>query len=182
MSATRSQVNWTTALFLFGSLGIAAIGTPLYIWRFGVGWFDVAHFVVMSYLTGLSITMGYHRLYAHRSYDAAWPVRLATLVFGAAAFEASALGWASEHRYHHAYTDRDGNPYDPHSIKKGFFWAHVGWLLVHVAPPLEHSNVADLGRDPLVRWQHKFYIPIAIAMGLAFFPPRFLRSLCPPTF
>ncbi|HVS01694.1 MAG TPA: fatty acid desaturase [Thermoanaerobaculia bacterium] len=166
MSETRPPINWTTALFLVGSFAVAVVGTPLYLWRFGAVWFDLAHFVTMAWVTGLSITVGYHRLYAHRSFDAAWPVRLATLAFGAAAFEASALGWASEHRYHHRFTDRDGHPYDPHSIERGFFHAHMGWLLRYRQPALPLSNVADLAKDPLVAWQHRWFVPLAAGFGL----------------
>ncbi len=163
---THAPINWTTAIFLFGSLAVALIGTPLYVWRYGLSWFDVGHFVVMVYLTGLSITVGYHRLYAHRSFDASWPVRLGTLLFGAATFEASVLGWASEHRYHHRYTDKDGNPYDPHSIERGFFHAHMGWLLRYRVPELPKSNVDDIAKDPLVRFQDRYYIPLAVGVGL----------------
>ncbi len=166
MSEKRPPINWKTTLFLFGSLGVAVIGTPLYVWHFGVGWLDLMHFVTMAYVTGLSITVGYHRLYAHRSFDAAWPVRLVTLVFGAAAFEASALGWASEHRYHHSFTDQDGNPYDPHSIERGFFHAHMGWLLRYRQPELPMSNVSDIAQDPLISWQHRWFVPLAVGFGL----------------
>jgi stearoyl-CoA desaturase (delta-9 desaturase) len=93
-------------------------------------------------------------------------VRLGTLLFGAATFEASVLGWASEHRYHHRYTDRDGHPYDPHSIERGFFHAHMGWLLRYRVPELPKSNVEDIARDPLVRWQDRWYLPLAIGVGL----------------
>lgn len=168
MTETRAPINWTTALFLVGSFTVAMIGTPIYLWRFGVGWFDVLHFVAMAYVTGLSITIGYHRLFAHRAFRAAWPVRLATLVFGAAAFEGSALRWASEHRYHHRFTDQEGHPYDPHSIKRGFFHAHMGWLLRYREPELPLTNVSDIDGDPLVRLQDRLYVPLALAFGLGF--------------
>ena len=113
----------------------------------------------------MSITVGYHRLFTHRAYTARWPVRLFTLLFGAAAFQMSALQWSSEHRYHHKYEDEDGDPHDPHGIHHGFFWAHMGWLFVTVDPALDMDNVDDLRRDPLVMWQHRNYLAVSIAVG-----------------
>ena len=78
--------------------------------------------------TGLSITLGYHRLFSHLSFKVKWPVHLATLIFGACAFENSALCWVSDHRRHHKHTD------DPYDISKEFFWAYMGWILFKINP------------------------------------------------
>ncbi|MCG8362888.1 MAG: fatty acid desaturase, partial [Pseudanabaenales cyanobacterium] len=110
--------------------------------------------------TGMSITLGYHRMMSHQSFKAAWPVRFGTLVFGAAAFQQSALLWASEHRRHHKFVDHDKDPYD---ITRGFFHAHIGWLLFQEQPDEPTDNVKDLRRDALVMWQHRNYLPIAFA-------------------
>ena len=146
------RINWKTSLFLVATLVISAIAAPIYWLQLGIGWMELTLFLGTVLLTGLSITAGYHRLFTHCTYRARWPVRLSVLLFGAGTFQMSALRWASDHRYHHKYTDEDGDPYDPHSIRKGFFWAHVGWLLVHVTPARRNTNVEDLRRDPLVMW------------------------------
>src|SRR4029434_3341193 len=70
---------------------------------------------------GFSVTLGYHRLFSHITFQASWPIRLFTLIFGAAAFENSVLMWASEHRRHHKHVDHDDDPY---CISKGFFCAY----------------------------------------------------------
>ncbi len=158
-------INWRTSIFLVATLVATLTVVPLFVWRWGVGARELVPFFVMFALTGLSISSGYHRLFTHRAYNARWPLRLGTLLFGAAAFEMSALQWSSEHRYHHKHTDHDGDPHDPHSIRRGFFWAHVGWLLVFVDPRSRNNNVEDLRRDPLVAWQDRYYVTIAIAMG-----------------
>ena len=165
MEPITAGVNWRTSIFLITTFIVAIVATPLYFWTVGFRSFDLIHFVVMAGLTGMSITMGYHRLFTHRAYNAKWPVRLFTLLFGAATFENAALDWASDHRYHHKFTDRDGDPHDPHSIQRGFFWAHVGWLLRHHNPALAKDNVADLRRDPLVRWQRRYILPLSIGIG-----------------
>jgi stearoyl-CoA desaturase (delta-9 desaturase) len=158
-------INWVTSVFLIATFVVSLILTPLYLLRFGFGLFEAVLFLVMFALSGLSITVGYHRLFTHRAFAASWPVRLVAALFGAATFEMSALQWCSEHRYHHKYTDQDGDPHDPHSIHRGFFWAHMGWLLVHVNPKLKHDNVPDLRKDPILVWQDKYYVWIAIAVG-----------------
>jgi stearoyl-CoA desaturase (delta-9 desaturase) len=90
---------------------------------------------------------------------------LGTLIFGACAFENSVLHWASDHRRHHKHTDHDEDPYD---ITKGFFWAHIGWILFKLDAEQPMDNVKDLRRDPLVRFQDKFYVLIAFVAGLIF--------------
>jgi stearoyl-CoA desaturase (Delta-9 desaturase) len=84
------------------------------------------------------------------------------LCFGAGAIENSALKWCSDHRLHHQYTDKDGDPYN---IQRGFLWAHIGWILF--SKPLEQHdrNIKDLRREPLLVWQDKYYLLLAIFFG-----------------
>ncbi len=170
-----SGINWKTSIFLISTLLVTLVGVPAWVWSRGLGRLEVGLFLLMFACTGLSITVGYHRLFAHCAFRASWPVRLWVTLFGAAAFQEPVLQWASEHRYHHKFTDQDGDLHDPHSIRHGFFWAHMGWLLVHQDPPLATDNVADLRRDPIVAFQERFYIPLAILMG--FFLPMTLGAL-----
>jgi stearoyl-CoA desaturase (delta-9 desaturase) len=122
--------------------------------------------------TGLSITLGYHRLFAHKAFEASWLVRLFTLIFGAATFENSALAWVSDHRRHHKNVDSDDDPYD---ITKGFWHAHIGWILFRMDPEPPWDNVADLRKDRLVMLQQNYYVPIAIFVG--FLVPAMLGYL-----
>jgi stearoyl-CoA desaturase (delta-9 desaturase) len=110
----------------------------------------------------MSITVGYHRLFSHKAFKAKWPVKLFVLLFGAAAFENSALWWSSEHRKHHKHVDTDDDPYD---ITKGFFWAHMGWLMFKLKPASPIENVQDLKKDALVMWQDKWVHGIAFFMS-----------------
>ena len=140
---------------------------PAYLWYFGLDWFQVALFFVMFAACGFSISIGYHRLFSHIAFQAAWPVRLFTLIFGAAAFENSVLMWASEHRRHHKHVDHDDDPY---SISKGFFYAHVGWLIFKLHPEGPYDNVSDLRKDPLVVWQDRYVQWIAVVVSFVI-PP-----------
>ncbi len=136
--------------------------TPWYVWHFGLNWFQVALFLVFYIMTGLSITLGYHRLFSHLSFKAKWPVKLFVLIFGSAAFENSTYDWVSDHRRHHKHVDEDEDPYD---ISKGFMYAHMGWMMFKLRPDPPQDNVTDLEKDPMVMWQHRYTHIIGIVFG-----------------
>jgi stearoyl-CoA desaturase (delta-9 desaturase) len=112
---------------------------------------------------GLSITAGYHRLFAHRSYRPAPPVRWALLTFGAATFQNSALSWSADHRAHHADTDGPG---DPHAVTRGAWFAHMGWLFRRREASADLTRLSDLHAVRSIRIQHRFYLVPAIGVGL----------------
>src|SRR5689334_199566 len=157
------RINWITSSFLIGTLALTLTVVPVYLWFFGLDWFQVALFFVMLFACGFSVTLGYHRLFSHLAFQASWPIRLVTLIFGAGAFENSALMWASEHRRHHKHVDHDDDPY---CISKGFFHAHIGWLLFKLDNEEPYDNVPDLQKDKLVCWQDKYVQWIAVAVSL----------------
>lgn len=159
------RINWKTSVFLIGTFVLSITVVPVYLWKNGIDWFQAIFFLFMAAATGMSITLGYHRMMSHLAFKAHWSVRLFTLLFGAAAFENSALLWCSEHRRHHKHVDGDGDPYD---ITKGFFHAHMGWLLFKMQPEPPFDNVADLQRDPLLAWQHRWIHPLAFTMSFLF--------------
>lgn len=158
------RLDWPNSLFLVSTLMLALTGVPLCVACRGLDWFQVVLFFVFLVATGLSITLGYHRLFAHLTFKARWPVRLFTLIFGAAAFENSVLRWAADHRKHHKFVDQDEDPYD---ISKGFFHAHIGWMLSKTQPETSFDAVRDLQQCPLIRWQHRHYLLIAVLAGFA---------------
>jgi stearoyl-CoA desaturase (Delta-9 desaturase) len=160
-----ARINWTTSAFLFGTVVLTLSAVPVYLYHFGLDWFQVALFFAMLALTGFSVSLGYHRLFSHRTFQASWLVRLCTLIFGAGAFENSVLMWASEHRRHHKHVDHDDDPY---CISKGFFHAHIGWLIFKLNPAPPYDNIADLQKDKLVCWQdrHVQTIAVLVSFGL----------------
>jgi stearoyl-CoA desaturase (delta-9 desaturase) len=157
-----NRVNWITSTFLIGTALVALTAVPWYLWKFGVDAFQIGMFIFYYFATGFGITLGYHRLFSHRAFAAKWPVRLFVCIFGAAAFENSAIDWASDHRRHHKHVDHDDDPYD---ISKGLFWAHIGWLLFKLKPEPPMDNVADLQKDPIAAWQHRHVQTIAVLVG-----------------
>ena len=181
------RIEWVTSTFLIGTALLSLTVVPWFLWtQFTLadgapnkveGWgFIWALFVFYYYATGFGITLGYHRLFSHISFKAKWPVKLFVLLFGAASFENSAHDWCADHRIHHKHVDEDEDPYD---ISKGFFYAHIGWLLFRLKPPAPITNVKDLEADPLVMWQHRyvqwigafvgFVMPAALGYGYASF-------------
>ncbi|MEM7697451.1 MAG: fatty acid desaturase, partial [Verrucomicrobiota bacterium] len=167
------RINWFTSSFLIVTFFATLFGLPLYFYFFGWHLVDLILFSSFFFLTGMSITLGYHRLFAHRSFKANRGVRLFTLIFGAAAFEDSALDWASDHRDHHKHVDHEDD--DPYCISRGFFWAHIGWIFFKLYPR-ELKNVNDLRRDPLVMWQHKYHRVIGLVAGVAL--PTLIGAAC----
>jgi stearoyl-CoA desaturase (Delta-9 desaturase) len=121
---------------------------------------------------GMSITAGYHRLFAHRTYRSVAVVRWAMLFFGAATFQNSALSWSADHRAHHADTDGPG---DPHAVTRGVWFAHMGWLFRERRASADVSRLTDLSAVRSIRLQHRFYPFVAIAVGLVL--PTLVASL-----
>ena len=160
-----NRVEWVTSGFLITTAFLTLTAVPWYFWTYGWDWFLFAVFLFFYFATGMSITLGYHRLFSHKAFKASWPVRLFVLLFGAAAFENSALWWSSEHRKHHKHVDTDDDPYD---ISKGFFWAHIGWLMFKLKPEPPLDNVKDLRKDKLVMIQHKWVhlISFVVSFGV----------------
>lgn len=167
----NKKINWLNTIFLLATLVVGVVGTVWMLIANVIAWQTWVLFVVMLFLTGLSITGGYHRLFAHKTYETVWPVKLFFVLFGAANFEGSALEWCTDHREHHRYTDTDRDPYD---IKKGFWFAHIGWLFTLDVSKRDFSNVEDLQQQPLLRWQHRYFPLIATVVGFGL--PTLLAS------
>lgn len=142
---------------------VAVGGTAVYLTLRGPGLAAGVIALVLTAVTIFCISAGYHRLFAHRTYEAHPVLRFFLLTMGAGAFQNSAIVWAADHRRHHARTD---TPEDPYSAAKGFWHSHVGWVMRKADPGVRPTPVPDLERDPLVRWQRRHYALIGIATGL----------------
>ncbi|MBI4366627.1 MAG: fatty acid desaturase [Deltaproteobacteria bacterium] len=165
MQRIAQGLKWPNVAFFLLSPLVAVVGTILVMRHGGGHWATWVLAGGMLYASGLAITAGYHRLFSHRTYQAVWLVRLLLLLFGSAALEGSVRWWCMEHRDHHGKVDTEEDPY---GINKGFWFAHIGWLLIkeHDAK-VGYGNIKDLERDPLVRLQDRFYAWFALVMGFA---------------
>ena len=153
--------NHLNTSFLTGTLALALVLVPWRLATHGLGWSEGLVFLTMTFVIGTAISGGYHRLFSHRAYKASWPMRFLFLCLGAAAFENSALKWSSDHRAHHQHVDTEEDPY---TIGKGFWYAHWTWVMEAKELPL--AGVADLEKDPLVRWQHRHFFKIGAVVAL----------------
>ena len=162
-TARRRPIVWGNVAFLTLMPLAAVIAVPWYIVTHGVTWVEVTACAAMWLLTGLSITAGYHRLFTHRAYAAPAPVRAVFAVIGAAAYENSVISWAAAHRFHHRNVDTDDDPYN---AQEGFFYSHMGWVMVEGSKHDDTSNVPDLWKDPILRWQHRHAIAIGTVVNL----------------
>lgn len=122
---------------------------------------------------GFGITGGAHRLWAHRCYKAKWPLRVYAAIGQTMAVQNDIYEWSRDHRVHHKFSETDA---DPHNARRGFFFAHVGWLLCKKHPEVirrgKTIDMSDVLQDPIVAFQRKYYIPLVLL--LAFAMPAFV--------
>jgi stearoyl-CoA desaturase (delta-9 desaturase) len=158
----RAPLIWTNALMFALTFAAAAILVPWYGLTHGFSTADWGVFVFFLGANGIAITAGYHRLWAHRTYDAHWSVRLLYLVFGTMALQNSAFAWCSGHRTHHLHVD--DVDLDPYSARRGFWFSHIGWMLrEYPSGRPDFANIPDLKKDAMLDFQHRYYLPLALA-------------------
>jgi len=159
----------TLAVVVFPLVGfVAAVAA---CWGWGFGWVELGLLVGMYVLTGLGITVGFHRLLTHRSFETTPAVRFVLAALGSMAAQGPALKWAAAHRRHHQHSDTCDDPHTPHGhgggiwgVVKGFWHAHLGWAFRPEAAGLE-KYVADLRRLTSVRVASAMF-PVWVALGL----------------
>jgi len=154
----------------FLALGVVA----WQLWQELLGWSDLIVFGVMYVITGLGITVGFHRLFTHRSFKTGKAVRAILAVLGSAAIEGPVISWVADHRKHHVFSDKPGDPHSPHvdhgvgvrGALKGLLHAHVGWLFIHTQRGLKTRYAPDLLADPIVSYVSRTFLLWVLA-GLA---------------
>lgn len=177
------HINWlnVTVLLISPAIGcVWAYWTPLQLYT--------AIFSILYYFnTGLGITAGmpshlfpmlltsylptdtfagYHRLWAHKSYQATLPLKIYLIAVGSGAIEGSIRWWSRGHRAHHRYTDTEKDPY---SVNKGLLYSHMGWLVMKQNPKrVGRADISDLDADPLIVWQHTNFVKCLLFMAFGF--------------
>lgn len=147
--------NWSSGLFVTTYHALLLITLPIYFFFSGLPSVGLVLATLLLWLaTGISITAGYHRLFAHKSYKTNKAVECVLLFFATLATQNSALQWSFAHRMHHRFVDSDKDPY---SIKKGFWYAHVLWIIFEKSKPIDESVVPDLYKNKLVMCQYRYY-------------------------
>ena len=157
------KFDFPTTILFFSVVVGTIIGVPAYAIFYDYSWVDWSLFFILYVVTGLGITVGYHRLMAHRSFKCTKLVKGVLLVAGGMALENSALKWAADHIRHHARCDQEEDPYN---AMWGFWYSHCAWLFWK-DPHKDEKYASRLKQDPVVMWQHRYYLPIVLA-GLVF--------------
>ncbi len=153
-------------------VGLGFVGWQL--WDGLLHRYDVFVFAIVYLLTGLGVTVGFHRLFTHRSFKTFPALRFVLAVLGSAAIEGPIISWVADHRKHHAFSDRDGDPHSPHvdrgsgvsGVLRGLAHAHVGWLFVHTERGSRERYAPDLLADPVVAFVDRTFFVWALG-GLA---------------
>ncbi|KYO25131.1 stearoyl-CoA desaturase [Alligator mississippiensis] len=121
--------------------------------------------IICFMVSALGVTAGAHRLWSHRSYKATWPLRIFLAVANSMAFQNDIYEWARDHRVHHKFSETDA---DPHNASRGFFFSHIGWLLVRKHPDVIEKgktlDLSDLRADKVVMFQRRYYKPSVVIM------------------
>ncbi len=166
--------NWPVTLTL-GLTFLAAITiVPWYGFTVGFSGWAWAFFVIFLLLSGIGIGSGYHRLWSHRAYQASPALKWFLAFWGGMSIQNSILIWCARHRVHHRDVDDDEK--DPYSIGRGFWFAHVGWMLRdYKSGKIDYSIVPDLQKDPVVKWQHDNYLALILFANIGL--PMFLGWL-----
>jgi stearoyl-CoA desaturase (delta-9 desaturase) len=139
-------------------------------WQGWLHWSDLAVLGIIYVLTGLGVTVGFHRLLTHRSFQTKPWLRATFGALGSAAIEGPVISWVADHRKHHAFSDQEGDPHSPHAgheggwrgALRGLVHAHVGWLFIHTQRGKKTRYAPDLMKDPQISWIDRTFLWWAI--------------------
>ena len=170
LTATQLRVQRRVTLLFTLLPFLAAVFAVTRLWGAGISALDLVLFLAFYAASGIGITVGYHRLFTHRSFRAVRPVRIVLALFGSLAVEGSVIDWCATHRRHHAFADRYGDPHSPHlaqaagvkGVLLGLWHAHTGWLFESNASQTDEW-VPDLQDDPDVARISKAFPWITVA-------------------
>jgi len=160
---------------------VGVVAAAVLLWGHGFGWVDFGLLVGMYTVTMLGITVGFHRLFTHRSFQAVKPVQVIFGILGSMSFQGPLIDWVGRHRLHHQYSDHDGDPHSPYPHSPGIlgwlagFWhSHIGWAFSPMQEGLERY-AGDLRRSPTIRFVSNMFplwallgVTIPAAIGYAF--------------
>jgi stearoyl-CoA desaturase (Delta-9 desaturase) len=169
------------ALYVFVLVPFLALAAVVpAVWGWGLSWTDVTLTVVFYFLACLGITVGYHRYFTHGSFKAHRALRIALAIAGSVAIQGPVVQWVADHRRHHAFSDRAGDPHSPwrygddlRALSKGMFHAHVGWLFDRRQTNPERY-APDLLKDAALRRTSKLFVLWA---GIGIFLPALIGGL-----
>lgn len=161
---TGAPVVWGNVILMIILHAIAAVGAIL---GPRAKMETIVFYIPYGLFSALGVTAGAHRLWAHRTYKATLPIKIFLMCCNCIAMQNDILEWSRDHRVHHKYTETDA---DPHNAKRGFFFAHIGWLLLRKHPQVlikgKNIDMSDLIADPVVMFQRRHYLKLCLLFTL----------------
>ena len=172
ISSDRKPAWEQGALYFFVVVPFLAVAAAIPVaWGWGLGWHDIVLAVLFYVVTGLGVTVGFHRHFTHGSFRAKRPLRLALAAAGTMAIEGPVIRWVADHRRHHAFSDREGDPHSPWrygesigALAKGFWFAHMGWLFDVERTNQERFTPDLLADKDMVRLERQFPLWVAVTL------------------
>ena len=164
MSRSEKLINLVAVVLPFVGVVVAIA----LLWDHGIGPLELSLFAAMYLLTGVGVTVGYHRLLTHKAFRTPRGVRYLMAALGSMAVQGPVLDWVADHRKHHAFSDRDGDPHSPHqhdSGLRGLLHAHMGWLLTANGQASKRQFARDLLSDRGIRVINRLF-PVWVLLGL----------------
>src|SRR5918992_298037 len=170
MTSLEKRVNLAAVVVPF----LATLAAIVLLWNSAVSATDLAILAVMYVLTGLGVTVGFHRMLTHRAFQAPKPLEYAFAVLGSMAVQGPVMAWVADHRKHHAHADEEGDPHSPHvghgdgvsGVLRGLWHAHAGWLLTTQGQASARRYARDLYEDPGMRLINRRF-PLFVLLSLA---------------
>ncbi|OCF35996.1 hypothetical protein I316_02491 [Kwoniella heveanensis BCC8398] len=162
---SKGEIWWSNGIFFVSMHAFALVGALYLSPLTSITWKTMLLCFISWQLASFGITIGYHRLWSHRAFTATTPLRITLAWMGSMGFQGSIKWWVLRHRLHHRFTDSPAH--DPYSATKGLWFSHCGWIFRKPSyPRMKLIEKGDLEADPVVCFQHRHYVPIALFSGL----------------
>ena len=179
VGTVRDETSFTSKVITFVAVVVPPLGTVAAawgLWGIAIGPLDVVLFALFYVACGLGITVGYHRLFSHRSFKTTPAVRATLSVLGAMTIQGPLTQWVTDHRKHHTLSDKPGDPHSPHVGRHGehrglagLWWAHMGWLFRTKGMERGERWGRDLYADRVIQRVDRMYMVwVAASVGLPF--------------
>jgi stearoyl-CoA desaturase (delta-9 desaturase) len=171
----HASLDKAASIFVTGAPPALLVLAIVFSWGSILHWQDALVFAVTYLAIGVGVTVGYHRLFTHRSFKATPAVKATLAILGSAAAEGAVIEWVSTHRQHHRFSDHEGDPHSPHigrgsglwGALRGLFHAHIGWVFGDSERADENRYAPDLVKDPLIRFLNRTWL-LWVLLGLVF--------------
>lgn len=171
----KAPIVWFNVMVALIGHVLAVYGVVCYSHK--ASWASWGFYIGIGLCSGLGVTAGVHRYWTHKTYKARLPFQVVLMMFNCISMQNDIIEWCRDHRVHHKYTETDA---DPHNALRGFFFAHMGWLMMKKHPQVlikgKNVDITDLKRDPVVMFQHNHYLKLCFLFSL--FLPVFIPWFC----